>query len=225
VLKIDRFSDSIHPEHLPIAAMASQLQPLLDSIRAAVNDGNWHAALALTLPMPDICARIETGQRGKKAYFKWWTDNFGPSYGYGNGPSDHVKGEEVYLLRCAYLHEGSDSLDPADRQKLNALVEKFKFVISNDHLKKEGATVLLNVRTFCLDMCLRIEAWESNTLSKDPSMQARAQELAKIYLLLRPISAAVKTSAAVTVRLMRECANCGKTFPQEEDETLCSDCR
>ena len=45
------------------------------------------------------------------------------------------------------------------------------------------------------------------------------------YLLLPPISAAVKTSAAVTVRLMRACANCGKTFPQEEHETLCGDCR
>lgn len=172
--------DSIYPANLPIAgAMASQLQPLLDSIRAAVKDQNWHSALALALTLPDICARIETGQKGKRRYFKWWTDNFGDSYTYGSGPTDHVKAEEVYLLRCAYLHEGSDSLDPTDRQKLNALIEKFKFVISNDHLKKQRTTVLLNVRTFCLDMCSRVEGWEKNVLSKDPHIQERAHELSK----------------------------------------------
>jgi len=204
--------------------MASQLQPLLHSIRAAVNDKNWHSALALTLTLPDICARIETGQKGKRRYIKWWTDNFGHSHAYGSGPSEHVKGEEVYLLRCAYLHEGSDSLDAADRQKLNALIEKFKFVISNDHLKKQRTTVLLNVQTFCLDMCSRVEGWEKNVLSKDPNMQNRADELSKIYLPLR-ISPTAETSAAVTVRLMRKCTKCGKTFPQEEHESLCSDCR
>jgi hypothetical protein len=203
--------------------MAS-LQPLLDSIRAAVQDENWHAALALTLTLPDICARIETGKRGKRRYINWWKDNFRHTYAYGSGASDHVTGEEVYLLRCAYLHQGSDSLDPADRQNLNALIENFNFVISNDHLKKQGTTVLLNVRTFCLDMCSRVEGWEKNILSNSPYMQARAEKLSKIYLPLR-ISAAVMTSAAITIRLMRQCAKCGKIFPQEEHESLCGDCR
>jgi len=157
--------------------MASQFQHLLDSIRAAVDDENWYAALALTLTLPDICARIETGERTRTVYFNWRTDNFGKTCQYGNGPSDHVKGQEVYLLRCAYLREGSHSLDPSERQKYNATIEKIKFVTSNDHLKTQGATVLLNARTFCEDMCSRVEEWETNTLSNNPRMQKRAQEL------------------------------------------------
>jgi hypothetical protein len=204
--------------------MAAQLQPLLDSVKAAVRDGNWLAALALTLTLPDICARIEADQRGKKRYIKWWNDNFGQSYAYGTGPSDHVTGEEVYLLRCAYLHEGVDELDPVERQKLKAVIEEFKFAISDDHLKKQGPTLTLNVKTFCLDMCSNVEEWEKNVLSNDAQMQKRADELTKIYFFAR-INATVTTSASIKFSLMRKCQSCGKTFPSEEHETLCSDCR
>jgi hypothetical protein len=100
-----------------LGSLPLNFNPSLDSIRAAVDDGNWLAALALTLMLPDICASIETpnesvGQR----YTKWWRKNFRKRCRYGNWPSDHVKGEEVYLLRCAYLHEGSDSWDPASSE-------------------------------------------------------------------------------------------------------------
>jgi hypothetical protein len=132
----------------------------------AVEDENWHAALALTLTLPDICARIETGQKGKKHYFKWWTDNFGQNYRYGNGSNDFVKGEEVYLLRCAYLHEGSDELDPIDRQNLKAVIEQFQFVVADRHLEKRGNTVLLDVKKFCEDMCSKVEEWVRNVVAK-----------------------------------------------------------
>ena len=94
------------------------LQPLLGSIRAAVAYQIWHAALALTLTLPDICAKIEWPEEKKSRtrYRTWWDEHFGDSYQYGKGPNDHVTGDEVYLLRCAYLHEGSDSWDPASSE-------------------------------------------------------------------------------------------------------------
>jgi hypothetical protein len=166
--------------------MAS-LQPLLDSIRAAVKDKNWLGGLALTLMLPDICGRIETGERTKTVYFNWWADNFGKTYQHDNGPSDYVTGEEVYMLRCAYLHEGSDSFDPSTRKKYNATIEKFQFVISKPHhLTKQGTIVWLDAGTFCLDMCSQVENWEKNVLSKHPRMQTRAEKLLKIPIFLYP---------------------------------------
>lgn len=207
--------------------MASQFQSLLDSIRAAVEHENWHAALALTLMLPDICATIETPKKtfvGQR-YARWWADNFKNSYQYGNQQTDYVTGKEVFLLRCAYLHEGSDSLDPAQLKKCSATIDKFKFATSNHHLRKTGTTVILNLQTFCLDMCSRVESWEKNTLSKDSRMQTRAEKLLKIYLFLPPTGMASISSAAFTPRLMRKCKICGKFFPQDEHESLCSECR
>jgi hypothetical protein len=89
--------------------MASHFQRLLNSIRAAVDHENWLAALAVTLMLPDICGSIQWPEEKKSRtrYRKWWDEHFGDSYQYGKGPNHHVTGDEVYQLRCAYLHEGS----------------------------------------------------------------------------------------------------------------------
>jgi hypothetical protein len=211
--------------------IASQFQRLLDSIKDAVDHENWLAGLALTLMLPDICGAVETpGEPVGKRYARWWDTNFGASYKYGTGSNDHVKGEEVYQLRCAYLHEGRDL--QADKKEISATIEKFKFATSEHHLVKkktsvllnEKTSVLLNVQTFCLDMRSRVEEWEKNKVSKDPSMQTRAEELLKIYVFAE-VDATVSITGVVTPRYLRSCKKCGKLFPQEEHESLCSDCR
>jgi hypothetical protein len=206
-----------------LEVIAYQFQPLLDSIRAAVKDENWLAGLALTLMLPDICGKIETPKKcvGQR-YARWWDKNFKDSYQYG--PNDHVKGEEVYQLRCAYLHEGREL--QANKKEISATIEKFKFVASAHHLEKDGKTVLLHVKQFCEDMCSRVEDWEKDVLSQNSRMQHRADALAKIYFLLQmPVGAISITAAPLTVRYMRTCTNCGSPFPQEEHESLCGDCR
>jgi hypothetical protein len=198
---------------------------LLYSIKAAVDHGNWLAGLALTLMLPDICAKIETPGKSvsvSQRYARWWDRNFGVSYQYGKGPNDHVKGVEVYQLRCAYLHEGRDL--QANKKVISATIEKFTFATSKHHLEKKGTSVLLNVQTFCLDMRSRVEEWEKNIVSKDPSMQTRAGELLKIYFFAQ-FNATARSSAIFTPRHMRPCEKCGKLFPREEHKSLCSDCR
>jgi len=204
--------------------MASQFQPLLDSITDAVNDRNRIAALALALMLPDICGKIQrpaesTGQR----YAKWWADNFTNTYRYGTGPSDYVTGAEVYQLRCAYLHEGSER--QSSKKKLSAVIDKFNFTISKQlHLTKQGTIVSLHVQTFCEDMRYHVEEWEKNVLNKHPHMQTTAGKLLKLYLLFS-MGAKVGVTAKLTSRYMRKCQQCGNTFPQTDHPSLCSDCR
>ena len=167
--------------------MTSQLRPVLDSVRAAVAAENWLAALALTLTLPDICASIEDPDQ-KYRCSKWWDNNFRASYRYGEGEKDYVTGAEVFLLRCAYLHEGSDLSDAKQVERYEATIDKFNFVRSDaySHLKIDGSRVLLDTSIFCEDMCLRVEKWEQTVLSKgDAAMQDRASKLLKIYVHLR----------------------------------------
>jgi len=160
--------------------VASPFQPFLNSIRADVKHESWFAALALALMLPDICGKLQWPEEQKtgKRYAKWWADNFGITYQYGS-PSDYVTGDEMWQLRCAYLHEGSSELQN-HKTELSAVIEKFQFTISRDHLKKEGNTVWLDVQTFCENMCKQVEDWETNILSQDSFMQRRAEKLLKI---------------------------------------------
>jgi hypothetical protein len=208
--------------------MTPELQTKLDSVRADVEKQNLRTALALTLALPDICASIEYPNAPLR-YNRWWDDNFGQSYRYGTGQTDFLNGVEVFLLRCAYLHEGSDSLDPKSVKKYQPKIVDFTFVVSDDaslHLKIDGTgtRLQLNAATFCRDMCSKVEEWDKNVLSKDPVMQAGASKLLKIYAPQHFASTAL-SSARVTVRLLRACEKCGERFPQEEHERLCSNCR
>ena len=165
--------------------MASQFEPLLDSIRAAVRHENWLAALAVSLMLPDICANIEWPRENSSTrYRKWWAHNFAATYKYGTA-SDYVTGEEVYKFRCAYLHEGSEV--QSRETELSAVIDKFQFTISKPHhLIKEGNIVWLDVPTFCENMCDHVESWETKILSKNPDMETRAKKLLKIYIVLLP---------------------------------------
>ena len=190
--------------------MTPDLEPLLNSVRDAVKTRNWLAGLALAMALPDICGRIQfprthSGDR----YKKWWRTKFGTSYRYGKAPKDYVTGGEAYLLRCAYLHEGSDVADAKQFKKLFkkslATIDRFKFVISDHHLKteqtrvgkKSKTAVLLRAEDFCEDMCSAVEKWDKKVLSKHPKMLARASKLLKIYLRLR-LAVEVKSHARIT---------------------------
>ena len=45
-------------------------------------------------------------------------------------PKDYVTGVEVYLLRFAYLNQGSDSSDPEKVEQYEATIGRFNFVLS-----------------------------------------------------------------------------------------------
>lgn len=56
----------------------------INEIKAALNAGCLHCALALTLTLPDICAKVlhpETGKHNnKKQYIKWFVEYVVPIY-------------------------------------------------------------------------------------------------------------------------------------------------
>lgn len=99
----------------------------IKSIRKAYSDGNYMAALALSLILPDICGQVEfpslSGNGNVSKRYKKWFNLHLQQY-YENDeimhtdfiPLDNKKNcvfnaDICYALRCAVLHSGNDDVD------------------------------------------------------------------------------------------------------------------
>lgn len=140
------------------------MQDRIDSVRAAVAEENWYAGLSLALSMPDICGRISSTERGRQRYINWAEKYIVPTYtapvGISNTPKVFMSGEDLYKLRCAYLHAGEFELDdPATKDAL----ERFHFIAPlprmTIHRNKIDRALQLQVDLFCEDMAQAVERW------------------------------------------------------------------
>lgn len=173
------------------------MERFVGAIEKALKDENWHAALGLALCMPDICRSLEVpGSRGRAKYAHWYdryllpkyTVDYGPVRTYGTITTGGVKvlmsGRDCYALRCAYLHEGTDSTELQDaREALN----RFHFVYQSldgyppAHRNLiNGDTLQLWVDAFCREMCEAIRQWAAD-VANDETIQKRISELLHVY--------------------------------------------
>lgn len=103
----------------------------LEAIKKAYSDGNYMAALALALTIPDICGQVEfpelSGSRHVGERYRKWFDLHMKQY-YGEDGIMHTdlssldnKMERVfnadicYALRCAVLHSGNDDVNRVNK--------------------------------------------------------------------------------------------------------------
>jgi len=162
------------------------VQHLTDAVRAAVAQQNWHAALALSLALPDICGFLEKpGDGSQRRYVAWCNQHLVPRYttSFGDAqPHVFLSGEDCYALRCAYLHEGADEIV---RQRARKALDAFVFVAPPPdwtiHCNQSGAKLQLQVNIFCEDVCQGVDAWSTAVLSSNPQAQARLPELLTVH--------------------------------------------
>lgn len=77
----------------------SPLEPILQEIEQAIGAELFHAAIAVALTIPDICAALarDDGRSDPKAYVAWFDDNVPKLEG--------LPGDQAYKLRCGFLHQ------------------------------------------------------------------------------------------------------------------------
>lgn len=141
---------------------------LIQAVRAAVDQRNSYAALALALTLPDICASLEAadGKTSGRRYAAWWDTFVGPRYRQLLGPERiervFLSGDDCYALRCAFLHQG---LDDITGQRAQDALDAFRFVQPSDgsefHRIRADALLNLQVDVFCQEMCRAVEQWLS----------------------------------------------------------------
>ncbi len=106
----------------------------LEAIKKAYSDGNYMAALALSLTIPDICGQVEFPEINYKTFgkgyvgerYKKWFDLHLKQY-YGEEEIMHTdlaaldnktkrvfNADICYALRCAVLHSGNDDVARAN---------------------------------------------------------------------------------------------------------------
>ena len=88
----------------------------IKEIEAALDAGWQHCALALTLTLPDICAKVlqsETkGHSNGEKYIEWFDKYVVPIYApLGKIDKSFVTGKICYKLRCSFLHAGNFNLE------------------------------------------------------------------------------------------------------------------
>ena len=104
---------------------------LLQSIGQSLNTGNYYAALAMALAIPDICGWIEDPNSKSKARYISWFERYLQSK-YVRQATAHMPehtfltGSDCYALRCAFLHEGRENII---EQRARQVLESFQFVV------------------------------------------------------------------------------------------------
>lgn len=165
------------------------MRHLVAAVRAAVEERNWYAALALALTLPDIAGRLESPGEGSQRRYVAWCDRFlVPRYTHPVGADrrEHtfLSGRNCYALRCALLHEGSDAIDD---QPAREALESFVFLGkpmngSMVHCNQSDGKLQLQADIFCEDLCKGVEAW-LDTVSVLPDVQARMAALMEVKKL------------------------------------------
>lgn len=155
------------------------MQNIIDSVRQAVKNKNFYAALFVSLALPDICAALESGKTNQIKYAEWFEKNL-PQY------TGYLSGNDCYALRCSLLHQGRDDIT---EQKAREVLEHYVFLISGSHcnLVKDcffdgvkKSFLQLNVQSFCNDICIAVEDWLGKVIS-NPIIAERIKGTIEIH--------------------------------------------
>ncbi|MGH3654585.1 hypothetical protein [Glutamicibacter sp.] len=160
------------------------MKHLTNAVKMSVQHGNWYSALTLALALPDICSKVDepSEKSVKKRYTRWADQYFTPKYTHNIGPErrEHVflSSNDFYALRCAVIHEGSDSVM---LQKAREALDRFQFIAPHPrghiiHCNLLDTHLQLQVDKFCADVCEAVDEWHAGI--KEGSDQAlRVSEL------------------------------------------------
>lgn len=188
--------------------LTTLVQQLTKAIELALDNKNWHAALTVALTLPDICGKLESPQQASvKIRYSNWYDKYFKHGVFEKLPEDirkfvsekdsFLNGKDCYLLRCAYLHSGTDDITDQSVKKAELkgqqidsdVLTRFhfsepgaNFIHYNKIISEDGvtATLQLQIDEFCKDMCNSVKKWEE-VASKSDSILERMNQLLKIH--------------------------------------------
>lgn len=165
------------------------MKNLIEEINNNLSNKNYLSALALTLILPDICAKIEYpeligGKYNRQRYERWYNEFI---YPYELCPIENnpykewvMDGFAVYKLRCNLLHDGSTDINQEviEKKKIKSY-QSYKFILTNnfnsysllwadgDKEKAPSITVKIGIEDFCKKICAVVE---NHYLKKYPDL-------------------------------------------------------
>ena len=155
------------------------MQKIIDSVYSALDYENWHAALFVSLTLPDICSALEHGKTSGEKYANWFKQNLSQYKGF-------LSGNDCYALRCALLHSGKDDISD---QKKKEVLDHYVFLTKGSHCNlikdcifngEKKSFLQLNVQNFCEDICKAVESWLASS-SANTTIQERLKSTIEIH--------------------------------------------
>jgi len=97
------------------------MESFLASIKIALENKNYIAALALSLVVPDICGNVEFPNTESEEHYKKWFDNFVRQY-YKTNTSESagykVEGKDCFAWRNVFFNEGKGEYTRAKAKEI-----------------------------------------------------------------------------------------------------------
>lgn len=164
--------------------LQDKLQPFIDSVNLAIKQGNYYAALTVALTLPDICSKLAfPDKKSGERYSSWFDCYLSSDYKDRNSDKRLLNGDDIYALRCAFLHEGGTDITG---QRARSELKKFYFnnpvevgmlsIVITDFESEEN---FLPVDDFCLGIVRGVQRW-INRYYRDEKVNKRAETLMKI---------------------------------------------
>ncbi len=157
------------------------MNQFIESVRMAIHAENWHAALMISLTLPDICSRLESeDDRTNGIRYAAWFDKYLKGTYTMTQPVHHVfmTGDDCYVLRCSMLHQG---IDDVAHQKKKGVLDKFHFTTLPAHRIQVDKALSLNVQTFCFEILAAVGNWMSDFMANHPDKHYKLDEMITIY--------------------------------------------
>ena len=160
---------------------------IINDIKSSLDHNLYFSALALSLVLPDACAKAEypNEKRNAMRYKKWYKEYIGDSI-YDSEDLPNITEEVAYNLRCCFLHEGNPNVESKTG------IDKFELLFqekdnSPDSEELEDGTTLINckywdvlgtdnstnqkdykinVRAFCEKICERVTDYYNDNKNK-----------------------------------------------------------
>lgn len=176
-----------------MAELHSSLARLVFDVRVAAGADAWHAALALSLALPDICAKATPT---RMHYTEWFDRYVAPELKvpWGLFPDDPASysamtGHDAYALRNAVLHSGDDDLSTyrkASEAFLESIILTQSRTVGGPGVRKlripmgdRKAQFALPVGHLCDFICRGVRKW-AEEFQDDPSVRARLDRIVTI---------------------------------------------
>lgn len=185
--------------------LKDNFEPFSNSLKQAIQDENWYAALITAVTLPDICCTLDGTKKGKHSkdpYIVWFNKYVGKYHyevqGYASEIKPNLKvyinGNNAYSLRCDVLHQGGTDLTSHSSTDSELGYQKIEFIFPNEIpikiLTNEffsdisaleiGSTLYLNVKTYCNSILTGVLIWLDDQENKYQT-KIKSEKLIKIW--------------------------------------------
>jgi len=152
---------------------------IIRSIEDALETKNYFGALFMAVCIPEICGKIEFSN--SKRPYRDWFDKYMPEV-----YQKHLSGSDAYAIRCAVLHEASNTLS---NHRARDVLDKFFFTYTGNHLNTfnnfngdNQRKCVLSYDTYCTDLISAFRIWQETTLANDEETRGRFNESESLRL-------------------------------------------